>query len=127
MVQLDEAWQRGLIARGGVIMTLSAGFSWWMWGWEVGGAVAAGLLVMLVNLVGLAWLLRKTFSDEERGSRSAWWLSLLFLAKLLVLFGLSYYVLAVVGLSPVGFATGCLLGLVVLSWQVLGTPTEKPE
>lgn len=91
-------------------------------GWRGSLGLLSGEVLMLLNIMGLAWLLGRGLRDDPEKKRSPLGLSALFLLKLLVLFGIAYYVLAVVGLSPIGFVSGCMMALGVMSWQVVATP-----
>ena len=124
MIRFEPSFVRGMIYRGvvaGVIAGLLTGISF---GWDVAAAVLAGEALFCADLVAMAWLLRRVFEPSGQPTSGSLGLSLLFLLKLLVLFGLAYYFLAVVGLSPAGLAGGFILGLGVLSWQVVATPSK---
>lgn len=117
MIRFEKQIILGLVSKAlAVAIPVSVGAGL-MWGWRVGAGVVFGEALMLANIVFIAWLLGRGLG--RGGGKRAPMLAALFLVKLLVLFGLSYYVLAVIGLDPIGFVAGCMLSLVVLSWQVV--------
>ena len=111
----------GLVRKALMVWLPSSALAYFVWGWRVAGGLLFGEALMLSNILFIAWLLRRGLGKKGRdqGTSGALGLAALFLVKLLVLFGLSYYVLAVIGLDPIGFVAGCMLSLVVLSWQVI--------
>ncbi len=125
MIRFERDILLGLLGKGVALGVPAMGVAWWLGGWRGAGGVVAGEFVMLVNILGIAWLLGRALSDDPERKRSAMGLATLFLLKLLVLFGIAYYVLAVVGVSPIGFVSGCMIALAVLSWQVVSTPASE--
>jgi hypothetical protein len=124
MIQFEAAFIKGLFRRASTLALVCAALAWWWSGaWEA-VSVVGGVALMVGDITAIAWLLHKMLGSGEWGLWSAGALSLLFLIKLLVLFGLAYYFLAVVGLAPAGFAAGCIIGLAGLNWHVIAHPTS---
>ncbi len=124
MIRFEREIVLGLIRKGLILLLPVSGVALFFGGWRVALGVAAGEALMLGNIVLISWMLGRSLGAKEGEQKSAVSLVSLFIVKLLVLFGLSYYVLAVVGLDPIGFVTGCMLSLVTLSWQVVTTTGE---
>lgn len=124
MIRFEREIVLGLIRKGLILLLPVSGVALFFGGWRVALGVAAGEALMLGNIVLISWMLGRSLGAKEGEQKSAASLVSLFIVKLLVLFGLSYYVLAVVGLDPIGFVTGCMLSLVTLSWQVVTTTGE---
>lgn len=124
MIRFEREIVLGLIRKGVILLLPVSGVALFFGGWRVALGVAAGEALMLGNIVLISWMLGRSLGAKEGEQKSAVSLVSLFIVKLLVLFGLSYYVLAVVGLDPIGFVTGCMLSLVTLSWQVVTTTGE---
>lgn len=125
MIRFEPSFVRGMFYRGSVAGAIAGLLTGLLSGWDVAVAVIAGEVLFCADLVAMAWLLRRVFEPSGGSTSGSFGLSLLFLLKLLVLFGLAYYFLAVVGLSPAGLAGGFILGLGVLSWQVVATPKQS--
>ena len=117
MIRFEPSFVRGMFYRGSVAGAIAGLLTGLLSGWDVAVAVIAGEVLFCADLVAMAWLLRRVFEPSGGSTSGSFGLSLLFLLKLLVLFGLAYYFLAVVGLSPAGLG--------VLSWQVVATPTQS--
>lgn len=124
MIRFEPSFVKGMFYRGCVAGAVAGLLTGVFFSWDVALGVIAGEALFCADLVAMAWLLRRVFEPSGQPTSGSLGLSLLFLLKLLVLFGLAYYFLAVVGLSPAGLAGGFILGLGVLSWQVVATPTS---
>ncbi len=130
---MTDGSMRGLV-QGALIKTLILGalstlLASWRWGAHAGWSVVAGLVMVTVNVTAMAWLIRRTLRGPGTGGQGVGPLAALFLLKMLVLLGLTYYVIAVLRLSPLGFVYGYVLFLGALVWQTLVTPpaAEDPE
>lgn len=127
MIKFNRRVLGAMATKGAMLGVPAMGIAYYFGRWEGAFGVLAGEVVMLVNIMGLAWVLGRGLRDDPEKQRRPFGLAALFLLKLLVLFGLSYYVLAVVGLSPIGFVSGCMIALGVMSWQVVATPKTPEE
>jgi hypothetical protein len=108
----------------GGLSALGAGLSWGAW---MALAVAAGALMVLWNVWAISWLIRKMFEQASRGTTSSMKWGALFMLKLLALFGLTYYCIARLGFSPVGFALGYSAFPAALVWQAVHDMFTEPE
>lgn len=119
MIRFERSFIQGLVLRGLALGAVAAALSWLL----IDGAFALGLLsglvLMCANILSMTWLLESMRDAPGVRTPGPKTLAALFLLKLLVLFGLTYYLLAEVGLSPAGLALGFVLGLGALSWQVI--------
>jgi hypothetical protein len=127
MIRFERDIILGLLRKGVILVVPAMGIAYFFGGWRGSLGVLAGELLMLTNIMGLAWVLGRGLRDDPAHRRRPLGLAALFLLKLLVLFGIAYYVLAVVGLSPIGFVSGCMMALGVLSWQVVATPSPPQD
>jgi hypothetical protein len=107
MIRFEPSFVKGMFYRGCVAGAVAGLLTGVFLGWDVALGVIAGEALFCADLVAMAWLLRRVFEPSGQPTSGSLGLSLLFLLKLLVLFGLAYYFLAVVGL-----------------WQVVATPTS---
>lgn len=121
MIRFEPIFVRGMLIKSVVLAAVFGGLIGLKWGAWVALSLCVGEGLFCADIVAMAWLLRLIMVP----GRSSIGLSLLFLLKLLVLFGLTYYFLAHVGLSPAGLTAGFILGLGVLSWQVVSTPSKE--
>lgn len=96
-----------------------------IWDRHIALSVAAGVGVAVGNIAFMAWFIRRVFSRGGHGYTGALGWSLLFLLKLLVLFGLTYYVLVVVRLNALGYSAGYIILLIALTWQGLIQPATN--
>lgn len=107
----------------GALSGLGAGLTW---GWWLGLSVAVGAAMVVVNVITIAWLIRKMFEQARAGGASGLRWGALFMLKLLALFGLTYYCIARLGLSPVGFALGYSAFPAALVWQAVADMFGEP-
>lgn len=98
-----------------------------LWGWSIGLALTVGVSLAVANLLSMSWIMSKILRGPAAEKQSTLGWGMLFLLKLLVLFGVTYYVIAVARLNPLGFAAGYALLLVAIVWQALVPAQDKPE
>lgn len=127
MIQFEPKFVKGMLGRFAIASALAVAIAIPFWGIEVAVSIVIGNALMTGNVIVMSWFLRKMLGASEGGGGKSSNLVTVFLLKLLVLFGLTYYVLAVVGVDPLGLVSGFMLGLAVLSWQVIrgGASTES--
>lgn len=94
---------------------------------QVALGVLVGVGLALANIAAMALLLGRLLKGPKRPGSSGLFWGGLFLLKLLVLFGATYYVIAVARLDPIGFAAGYALLLVAIVWQSLTPATSPPQ
>lgn len=92
---------------------------------RLGTSILAGTVLVCANLRFMAWGIGKLLgmATEHTPDGTAGWTAL-FLLKLLALFVLTYYLIAVLGLSAVGFLVGYSLFVLVMLVQAL---TDAPD
>lgn len=104
---------------GGVAMIACA----LIWGASMAWALGCGVCMGMANLALTTWLVRLILGRTASGSgASAVGLSLIFLLKLLVLFGVTYYAVVVVQLNALAYTSGYIVLLVAITWQGLKKP-----
>lgn len=95
-----------------------------IWDVSIAWALACGVCMGMVNLVLTSWLVRLMLERAADGSgASAVGLSFIFLLKLLVLFGATYYAVGVVQLNALAYTSGYIMLLVAITWQGLKKPS----
>ena len=95
-----------------------------IWDLSVAAALGCGVCMGMVNLVLTTWLVRLVLQRAAQGSGAgALGLSLIFLLKLLVLFGVTYYAVGVVQLNALAYTSGYITLLVAITWQGLQKPS----
>jgi hypothetical protein len=67
----------------------------------------------------MAWLIERMLGGGGGGGVGPGALLFFFALKLLVLFGLTYYLVVVLGLSALGFVAGYVVLLAGLMWQAV--------
>ena len=124
MTLIRSAFLRGALFKAMILGSAAMTLSTLIWSAALAKAIAVGLSLAMGNIALMHVLLRRLVSGPGRGAGAAA-LGALFLLKLLVLFGVTYYVIAVVGLDPLGFAAGYALLLAAIVWQSLTpAPTD---
>lgn len=110
----------------GALSALCAGISW---GWWLGVSTLMGAAMVVMNVWVIGWLIRRMFEEASSGRVSGAKWGALFMLKLLALFGLTYYCIARLGLSPVGYALGYSALPAALVWQAVEEMygPEQPE
>lgn len=110
-----------LVVLGAVVTHLAAGPGALLWGLLAGGAIAIG------NFGAIVWLGGRLVAADQR---SKVLLALLFMVKLLLLFGLVAVALLTLPVDPLAFAFGCVLvvpaALLMLLWQSLRPALATP-
>ncbi len=91
----------------------------WFWGPWAALSVWCGTLLGVANVWGMAWLIERMVGGGEERRVGAGALLFFFALKLLVLFGLTYYLVVVLGLSALGFVAGYVVLLTGLMWQAV--------
>lgn len=95
---------------------------------HLGTSILAGTVLVCANLRFMAWGINHLLSRaaQAHGQGSVGWTAL-FLLKLLALFGLTYYLIAVLGLSAVGFLVGYSLFVLVMVLVALTDDTPEDD
>lgn len=125
MIMMKNEFIRGAIYKamliGGVCM-IGGGLIWDM---AIAASIGVGVLIASANLAFMTWFIGRVLSRAGEGSMGALGWSVIFLLKLLVLFGLTYYVLVVVRLNALGYTSGYIIVLAAITWQGLIPPSQK--
>ena len=100
----------GLIAS---LTTLALISPWW------GLSVAAGAVVSWLNLLAVRGVSRRMVRAARDGQTGTALWSMLWVLKMSLLFGVTWLLLAVVGLSAPGFALGFSVFLPAIIWQAI--------
>ena len=127
MMMINEAFLRGVTYKAAGLGTATAVVSSLIWSWSIGLSLIVGVSLAIANLLSMSWIMSKILRGPAAQKQSALGWGMLFLLKLLVLFGVTYYVIAVARLNPLGFAAGYALLLVAIVWQALVPAQNKPE
>ena len=126
-VQDDEMLNpfiRGVLSKSAVLGGVAMLTCLVVWSWSIAFALGCGVCMGMLNLVRTTWLVRRVLSQAATGSgASALGLSLIFLLKLLVLFGVTYYAVGVVQLNALAYTSGYITLLVAITWQGLQKPS----
>jgi len=118
MLTLSSEFATGVLRKAAILTGLVASLVWGFFGFESALSYACGALSMVVNAAGIWWMMQRVMKP---GRGSGFW-TVLFLGKLLVLFVVTYYLIAVLGLGAFEFVMGYASLLAVMAWQAL----EKP-
>lgn len=118
-MELGEDLVRKGTIKGLGLCALLSGVVTWVWGPWAGSSVWCGTALGAVNVWGMAWLVERVVGGGDGERIGAWAVLLFFALKLLVLFGLTYYLVVVLGLSALGFVAGYVALLTGLMWQAV--------
>lgn len=108
-----------------VLLVCAMSVSWLLWGSSQAFAILGGGFVMAANMVFISLMVRRMLAKEDVHRSGLVRLVLLFMLKLLVLFGLTYYVVVVLGLSAMGYMGGYMVFLTAMLWQGLSPPQQN--
>lgn len=127
VMMINRAFLRGVTYKAAGLGTASVVASSLIWSWSIGLSLTVGVSLAIANLLSMSWIMGKILRGPAAQKQSTLGWGMLFLLKLLVLFGVTYYVIAVARLNPLGFAAGYALLLVAIVWQALVPAQSKPE
>lgn len=119
MVELSKGLVWGGTIKGAGLCALASAVAAWFWGPWVALSVWGGTLLGGANVWGMAWLIERMLGGGGGGGVGPGALLFFFALKLLVLFGLTYYLVVVLGLSALGFVAGYVVLLAGLMWQAV--------
>jgi hypothetical protein len=117
-MKMDELLSASM-RKAAIIGALSALGAWLGFGSWIGVSAAVGAALVLVNVAAIAWLIRKMLERASQGMGAGLIFGALFMLKLLALFWMTYYCIARLGMSPVGFALGYGAFPAGLVWQAV--------
>lgn len=127
MMMINAAFLRGVTYKAMGLGAVSVVAGSLIWGWSVGLALIVGVSLAVANLLLMSWIMGKILRGPASEKQSTLGWGMLFLLKLLVLLGVTYYVIAVARLNPFGFAAGYAMLLIAIVWQALVPTQDKPE